>query len=192
MNTRLIAGALALALLGTAVADEKKAAADFSLQDTDGKTHKLSDLKGKVVVLEWTNKDCPFVKLHYKPGAMQKMADQYIAKGVVWLSIDSTHSAKLEALKAWKAEQKINHPILLDQDGAIGRAYGAATTPHFFIVKDGALLYQGAYDDYKQGKGSTVNYVSQALDEVLAGKAVSNTKTKPYGCSVKYSPKGKS
>lgn len=183
-NCRQWTALLCAALLLAPVIAEEPAAPDFSLKDTDGKEHKLSDLKGKIVVLEWTNKGCPVVRKHYDPGHMQALAKKYMDKGVVWLAIDSTAGAKAADVKAWQGSAKISHPILMDPDGKVGHAYSASTTPHMFIVKDGQILYQGAIDD-RSGKDSG-NYVAKALDELLAGKAVSVKSSKPYGCSVKY------
>ena len=164
------------------------AAPDFTLQDTAGNKVGLSEFEGKVVVLEWLNPDCPYVKRHYKAGTMKTLATTYGEKDVVWLTINSTHYMDAEANAEFKAANKLPYPILVDQDGTVGHLYGAMTTPHMYIIaSDGSLAYMGAIDDDPRGSSDSANnYVSAALDEILAGKAVSAPETKPYGCSVKY------
>ncbi len=172
------------------------AAPDFSLKDITGKTVKLSDLKGKTVVLEWTNPGCPFVVGHYANGNMPGVQAKYTAKGVVWLTINSTNAEHKDARSAeefqktfaqWKSSASAN---LLDTDGSVGQTYAAKTTPHMYIVAaDGTLAYNGAIDDDRSvsgGANAKINYVSVALDELLASKSVATSTTKPYGCSVKY------
>ncbi len=173
-------------------------APDFTLPGSDGATHSLSQHKGKVVVLEWFNKDCPFVRKHYDEGAMQKLQQQYTAQDVVWLSVVSSaegkqgHLATAEAAVTVKQEEKANPTaMLLDHTGDTGRLYGAKTTPHMYIIDEtGVLRYQGAIDSIASAKSSDIadatNYVQQALDEHAAGKPISVAVTKPYGCSVKY------
>jgi peroxiredoxin len=161
-------------------------APEFSAKDTDGKQHTLADYtkQGKIVVLEWFNADCPYCQNHAKEGTMTSLVKDYGTKNVVFLGVDSTaaHQGKESDIKAKIAEWKLNYPIITDFDGKVGKTYGAATTPHMFIIaKDGVLVYDGAIDD----QGET-NYIRQALDEIIAGKTVSKSKTKPYGCSVKY------
>ncbi|MHC5082629.1 MAG: thioredoxin family protein [Planctomycetota bacterium] len=170
-----------------------KDAPDFKLTDINGKTVQLSKLKGKIVVLEWANYDCPFVKAHYKEGVetTKKLVKKYDKQKVVWLTINSTHYASAEDNKQWAADHKLKHTILIDQDGTVGKAYGAKTTPHVFVIdKDGHIAYQGAFDNAPLGKKpekeDLVNYADQAVNELLAGKPASVPKTKPYGCSVKY------
>jgi len=166
----------------------------FTLKDADGKDVSLSDFAGKVVVLEWANYDCPFVKAHYndETHTMKDLSKKYKDQGVVWLTINSTHYATAEAVKVWASEQQIvNQTLLLDPDGTVGHKYHAKTTPHMFVIdKQGQIVYQGAIDNAPRGSkvDEYVNYVDQALSEVLAGKAVSVPDTKPYGCSVKYPP----
>ena len=173
------------------------AAPDFSLPDAKGQTHSLSQYKGKYVVLEWFNPECPFVKKHYGSGNMQKLQDQYTSKGVVWLTIDSNapgtegnitpeQAQKISA--SWKTHETA---LLLDPDGKAGRAYGAKNTPNMVIINpDGKIAYEGAIDSKASPNPadipSSTNYVKAALDESLAGKSVSTPQTKPYGCSVKY------
>ena len=161
----------------------------FTLADTAGNEVSLSDFKGKIVVLEWLNPDCPFVKRHYKAGTMKNLATQYAGEGVVWLTINSTHYMDAAANAKFKADNELPYTILVDQSGEVGHLYGAVTTPHMYIIDaQGKLVYIGAIDDDPRGsKGeSAVNYVAVALDEVVAGKAVTTAETKPYGCSVKY------
>ncbi len=167
------------------------AAPTFSLQDQDGKTVALSDYAGKIVVLEWFNEECPFVVKHYKSGNMNDLASKYAGKDVVWLAINSTKGKTNDNNKAIASEWKIERPILNDATGEVGEAYGSKNTPTMYIIdKQGNLAYWGAIDnqpnpDPKSLEGAT-NYVSKALDELLAGQSVSEPKTKPYGCSVKY------
>jgi peroxiredoxin len=173
------------------------AAPDFSLPDANGKTHSLSENKGKYVVLEWFNPECPFVKKHYGSGNMQKLQDQYTSKGVVWFSIDSnapgaeghmTPEQAQQVMKKWNTKQTA---LLLDPDGEAGRSYGARNTPHMFVINpEGKIVYEGAIDSKATPNPdditSSTNYVKVALDESMSGKAVSNANTRPYGCSVKY------
>lgn len=172
-------------------------APDFTLKDLDGKEVKLSKVteKGKIVVLEWFNNDCPFVKYHYKPetSTMSKHAEKYKDKDVVWLAVNSTHYATAESVKAWAQEHGVEHAILMDSDGKVGKLYHAKTTPHLFVIDaKGQIVYDGAIDNAPMGKTpegtEKVNYVDQALTELLAEKAITTPKTKPYGCTVKYPP----
>jgi peroxiredoxin len=165
------------------------AAPGFTLTDTAGNEVSLSDYAGKILVLEWLNPDCPFVKRHYKAGTMKDLATRYEGEGVVWLTINSTNYMDAEANAKFKADNELPYTILVDQSGKVGHLYGAVTTPHMYIIDgDGTLVYIGAIDDDPRGnKGeAAVNYVALALDEVVAGKAVTTAETKPYGCSVKY------
>lgn len=166
----------------------------FTLKDQSGKDVSLSDYAGKIVVLEWFNEGCPFVVKHYRAGHMNKLAAKYAGQGVVWLRINSTHSATPESNAKIAKEWKIEGPILQDSDGEVGHDYGATNTPHMFIIdKEGKLVYRGAIDsdssaDTAKIDGAT-NYVAKALDELLAGKSVSQPETKAYGCTVKYAKK---
>jgi peroxiredoxin len=167
------------------------------LPDTQGKSHSLAEYKGKYVVLEWFNPECPFVKKHYGSGNMQKLQQEFTDKGVVWLTIDSnapgaegnlTPEQASNTITSWKAHQTA---FLLDPDGKAGRAYGAKNTPHMFVISpEGKIVYEGAIDSKATPNPadipSSTNYVKAALDEVMAGKPVSNPNTRPYGCSVKY------
>ncbi len=174
-----------------------KSAPAFSLTDVSGKTHKLKDYRGKYVVLEWINYDCPFVKKHYNSGNMQSLQKTYTDKGVVWLSINSSAPGKQgnftpeEIVKRSKAHGVSFSAYLMDQDGKVGRKYDAKTTPHMFVIDPkGKLIYMGGIDDIKSTKATDIpkstNYVAAALDAALAGKDVAVSSTKPYGCGVKY------
>ena len=172
-------------------------APDFTAMDSRQQTRRLSDYKGKYVVLEWFNPQCPFVKKHYNTGNMQSLQEKYTAQDVVWLSIDSSAEGNQGYLSADEANQFIAQrnskatAVLLDASGEVGRLYGAQTTPHMFIIDpQGVLVYQGAIDDMPSTDEEDValakNYVDQALSAVLAGQLVSAFATKSYGCSVKY------
>ena len=170
-------------------ADVGKPAPAFSLQDQNGKTVSLSDYSGKIVVLEWTNPNCPIVQRHYRAKTMVTLAGEFVPKGVVWLAVNSTHTDGDAENLAWVNKNGLSYPVLNDASGTVGKAYGAKTTPNMFIIgKDGTLLYSGGIDNDPDGdKGAaTVNYVRQALTEILGGSAVSVPETKSYGCSVKY------
>lgn len=179
----------------TMEAVELTTAPDFTLKDTEGKSYTLSDYtkQGKVVVLEWFNPDCPFVKKHHVNSKSMVTTYQAAAKQeVVWLAINSGSPGKqgagLERNVKARTEYGIQYPVLLDEAGTVGRAYGAKTTPHMFVIaKDGSVAYAGAIDnDPSPGKLGTTNYVTAALDAIAAGKPVAETRTKSYGCSVKY------
>jgi peroxiredoxin len=174
-----------------------KAAPNFTLTDTTGKKWKLSDQKGKVVVLEWFNHGCPFVKKHYDSGNMQKLQKEYTGKGVVWLAINSSAKGKqgnatpAEHDKVFKEKNAAPTAVLIDEDGTVGKEYKAKTTPDMYVIdKKGKLVYAGAIDDKSgvdQAEIATAkNYVKSALDELLSGKTVTVAETKSYGCSVKY------
>lgn len=162
-------------------------APDFSLRDHQGNMVQLSDYKNKTVVLEWTNPDCPFVVRHYKSETMKKLYNQFKDEGVVWLAINSTHYSTWESNAKWAKEEGLAYPVLDDHEGKVGKLYGAKTTPHMFVVKDGVVVYAGSIDDDPRGKADQPkNYVEQALKELLADGKVSVSAVKPYGCSVKY------
>lgn len=170
-------------------------APDFSLPDLDGKTVKLADYKGKTVVLEWFNPECPFVVQSHRAGGLKDTAARYTEKGIVWLAINSGSAGKQghgkeKNVKA-KGDFSMGHPILLDESGAIGRAYGAQRTPHMFVIDPkGILVYAGAIDSTKGGEPEkdekVTNYVEAALGAVAQSKAVSTPETEAFGCSVKY------
>jgi peroxiredoxin len=169
----------------------------LSLPAADGQTVALDAYKGKVVVLEWVNFDCPFVGKHYASGHMQKLQKAYTGKGVVWLSVNSSapgkegHLEGAAAAAAVKSKGAAPTAFLLDPTGAAGRSYGAKTTPHVYVIDGkGTVLYNGAIDDMPSTDEADVakarNYLSAALDETLAGKKVTTAVTQPYGCAVKY------
>jgi peroxiredoxin len=168
-------------------------AADFTLTNYDGQYVSLADFDGKIVVLEWLNYDCPFVKYHYETAStMVDLANKYAEKGVVWLAINSTNYAADEANKEFAKKNSIPYPILDDHEGKVGRAYNAARTPEMFIInRKGLIAYHGAIDNAPLGKlddgeAEKINYVDNALTELLADKEMTVPKTKPYGCTVKY------
>jgi peroxiredoxin len=172
-------------------------APDFSAPDANGQTHSLSQYKGKYVVLEWFNPECPFVKKHYGSDNMQKLQEEYTGKGVVWLTIDSNATGTEGNLTAEQAQKVMNSwkthqtALLLDPESNVARSYGAKNTPNMVVINpEGKIVYEGAIDSKATPNPadipSSTNYVKAALDESLAGKPVSNAQTKPYGCSVKY------
>ncbi len=186
-----------MALTGAVQAVEiGKPAPDFTATDINGKTVKLSDYKGKIVVLESYNSDCPFCNNHYKTGAMQKLQSDLAAKGVVWLLVNSvnpknfSHRTPEQARKEMAAEKMDVTAWIDDSSGAVGHLYDMKTTPHMFVIdKNGTLVYDGAIDnqpDPFHDPSKAQNYVSAAIDALLAGKPVAVTETKPYGCGVKY------
>ena len=162
-------------------------APSFVLPNEAGESVSLDQFQGKVVVLEWINPDCPYVKRHYKASTMRSLAEKYSAK-VAWIAVNSTHYMEATRNAEWKKEHQLSYPILRDADGAVGRSYGAKTTPHMFVISpEGKIAYQGAIDDDPYGdKSVPENYVDKSLDELLAGKQLSSAETAPYGCSVKY------
>ncbi|MCG3127669.1 MAG: Thiol-disulfide oxidoreductase ResA [Phycisphaerae bacterium] len=188
-RVRILSVSAAFLIASLAMAQEKSAGAgvkvgqpapEFALKDCCGKDVKLSDYKGKIVVLEWINRECPVSKKLLP--VMKETQAKYASKGVIWLPIDSTHGHKAEDNHAYVKDNGLPYNILCDGDGAAGHTYGARTTPHMFIIgKDGKVAYAGAIDDQKSR-----NYVSEALESLLAGKAVEVSSTQPYGCSVKY------
>jgi peroxiredoxin len=164
-------------------------APDFTLQDQNGKPVTLSAFAGKIVVLEWTNPNCPFVQRVYSQKTMQKLDGEYTSKGVVWMAINSSADATNDADKTWATAQAINYPVLNDTDTAVAKAYHATNTPDMFVIgTSGNLLYEGAIDNnpYGDKTDGVINYVGQALDETLAGKPVSVPETKAWGCGVHY------
>jgi peroxiredoxin len=172
-------------------------APDFTLTDVSGKAVKLSDLKGKYVVLEWVNPDCPYVQKHYNSANMPNLQKEYGGRQVTWLAINSTREGHSEfkspqQMSGWMKE-KGGAPAatLLDRDSKVGKAYSAVTTPHMYVIDPkGTLVYVGAIDDKRSTNPADVktakNYVRLALEESLAGKPVSTKSTTPYGCTVKY------
>ena len=167
----------------------KKAPA-FTLKSFDGKDVSISDYNGKIVVLEWFNDECPFVRYHYeKANTMGDLANKYKDNNVVWLAVNSTNHTTPEQNKNFAASHELPYPILDDRSGNVGRAYGATNTPHMFVIDtSGNIVYSGAIDNSPMGekKEGAINYVDKALAELAADKSVSTASTKPYGCNVKY------
>jgi peroxiredoxin len=201
MKTKLLTAFLTVAASTALFAADSPAigtnAPDFSLSDSKGNTQSVSQYKGKYVVLEWFNPGCPFVQKHYGSGNMQKLQQEFTAKGVVWLTIDSSAPGLEGYLTAEQANAKMAEwktkqtALVLDPDGKAGRTYGAKNTPHMFVINpEGKIVYEGAIDSKATPNPSDIanstNYVKVALDESLSGKTVTNANTKPYGCSVKY------
>jgi peroxiredoxin len=199
MNNILKSTLALLVAAGTAVAAPQigQSAPEFTLTDSNGQSHNLSDFKGKFVVLEWLNHGCPFVQKHYDGGNMQGLQKEYTGKDVVWLSIVSSapgkqgHMSPEETNKAKEEKGSAATAILIDEDGTVGKLYDAKVTPELYVINpEGTLVYMGAIDDKKSVDAADVagakNYVKQALDEALAGNPVSEPATEAYGCSVKY------
>lgn len=172
-------------------------APDFTLTAQDGKTYSLSDFKGQHVVLEWFNEDCPYVKKHYESQNMQKLQRQFTDQGAAWLMLASSPEGQQgyltaeQASEVLKAQKASPTALLLDPEGEVGRAYGAQTTPHMFVINPkGQVVYQGAIDDKPSTRPSTLEdatpYFANALTASLKGETISPSDTKPYGCSIKY------
>ncbi len=190
--------AFGLSTFARAAVDSGKPAPDFTITDIAGKTHKLSDYRGKVVILEWLNPACPYVTRHYRSGNMPSTQTAAAADGALWLQVNSTAMGDLDAAKTaeWQKKQGVVATAYIrDQDGKLGRLFGAQTTPHLYVIaKDGTLAYQGAIDDQPQAsQASTMsahNYVKAALEALKAGKPVEKSTTQAYGCGVKYGAEG--
>jgi peroxiredoxin len=194
----LILGACALVTAPAAAAPQPAAQApSFTGQTADGRTVSLADYAGKTVVLEWTNHDCPFVKKHYESGNMQSLQKDLTGKGVAWLTVISSAPGKQGHLEPAAAVAKTADvgaapsAVILDEDGSIGRAYGATATPHMFVITpQQTVAYMGAIDSIPSAKPADIakaeNYVRLAYDAVAAGQPVGTAQTKAYGCSVKY------
>lgn len=170
----------------------------FAVKDTSGKTVSLADFKGRTVVLEWVNPGCPYVQKHYSGANMQGTQKEATAKGVVWLTVNSTAPDHGDyknpaAMAQWMQQSKAAaSATLMDSDGKVGRAFGARTTPHMYIVDgNGTLVYAGGIDNKPTASPAdipgAINHVKVALGELQAGKAISQPSTRPYGCSIKYS-----
>lgn len=178
-------------------ADVGETAPSFTLKDLAGRDRSLSEFKGRTVVLEWSNPNCPFVQKHYDSGNMQSLQRDFGARQVVWLTVNSTARGAADyldpvALTRWEADRRaVPASYLVDPSGDVGRAYGAKTTPHMYVIDpSGKLVYAGGIDDKRSTSVADVksakNFVRTALEETLSGKAVSTPTTTPYGCSVKY------
>ncbi len=194
-----LCGSLALAPVAIAKPEIGKPAPDFTGTDSKGKSVKLSDLRGKTVVLEWTNHDCPYVRKHYGAGNMQKLQADAAKNGVVWLSVissaagDQGHVSAEEADKLTASRNAAPAHVLIDEKSKIARAYDARTTPHMFVVDpEGKLVFMGGIDDKPNTNKADIpaakNYVRLALDAVKAGRPVETSVARPYGCSIKYAP----
>ncbi len=192
-----VAAAALILVLAAHAATVGAAAPTFSGKDSQGKTQSLAQYRGKYVVLEWTNRECPYTKKQYDSGNMQALQREWTAKGVVWLTVLSSAQGEQGYLDAAQENAQIEkvhaHPTaaILDPSGTIGREYGAKTTPHMFVIDpNGKLIYDGAIDDKPTTDTADVkgakNYVSAALTEAMAGRTVEVASTRPYGCSVKY------
>ena len=194
---KILALFAAVAFSATAFAAEVgKPAPDFTGLDINGKTVKLSDYKGKIVILESYNSECPYDANHYKTGAMQETQKDLAAKGVVWLVVDSVNKKNFsyrtpEQARKEFTDQKMTATAWIDDNaGTIGHLYGMLTTPHMFVIAaDGTLVYDGAIDNRPEPTGdprTAKNYVRAAVDELIAGKPVTVSSSKPYGCAIKY------
>jgi len=196
-NAILTMGILAVMVVSALAVRVGEPAPDFTSVDSNGKNQRLSDYKGKYVVLEWHNQGCPYTKKHYESGHMQRLQKEWTAKGVIWLTVISsapgtqgfvTPSQENDYVKQVGA---VPTAVLMDPGGSLGHLYGAKTTPHMYIVDpSGTLIYNGAIDDHPTSDQSDIksskNYVSTALGEAMSGKPVTDSATRPYGCSVKY------
>lgn len=203
-----VLGAFLILGMSATAQDDKKAATgpvigkpapDFTVTDIDGKVHALKEYKGKIVVLEWFNPQCPYVKQHHTTGPLKDLGNEMNAKeDIVWIAVNSGAAGKQgtgekknrDYMKRWG----MNYPMVLDESGEVGKAYGARTTPHMFVIDaKGVLRYGGAIDNAPFGKTPKgeefTNYVSKAIDEIKADTTVEITTTKPYGCAVKYERK---
>lgn len=196
-RTRIFLPVLALLTLSAFAVKVGDQAPDFTGTDSHGQTHRLSDYRGKFVVLEWHNNGCPFTKKHYESGNMQKLQQEWTGKGVIWLTVISSSPGSQGYVTADQENEYLQkmHAVptaaILDPKGDIGHLYGAKTTPHMFVIDpQGQIIYNGAIDDKATTDASDVNgannYVSDALQEAMSGKAVAVATTRPYGCSVKY------
>ena len=194
---RILSASLCLAAGSALALTAGTPAPDFSVTDSHGKAVRLADYKGKFVVLEWTNPECPFVRAQYGAATMQALQKEAAGRDVVWLAVNSNNQSSSEhktgaQMNAWMTEKNAAaKAVLIDASSATGRAYDAKTTPHMFVIDPrGTIVYAGAIDDKRSARESdrktAHNYVRAALDEALAGKPVSVASTQPYGCSVKY------
>lgn len=191
----LIAGLISVNVWAEAVPG--KPAPAFSVKDQNGQLHELSKYAGQWLVLEWFNKDCPYVKKHYDSGNMQALQAKFTDQDVVWLSVISSAKGKQGFLQSkevnplMKDKKMAATSVLLDVDGSMGKAYGAKTTPHMFVINPkGDVVYAGAIDDNDSANPDVIakskNLVSEALTAGMAGKPVAVASSKPYGCAVKY------
>jgi peroxiredoxin len=186
-----------MATTGTWAVEPGSTAPDFTAQDTYGRTHMLSQYKGKYVVLEWHNRECPYTRKHYESGNMERLQQEWTAKGVIWFTVISSAPGQQGYVTADQENAYVQQmkaaptAVLLDPTGQLGHLYSAKTTPHMFIINPaGTLIYDGGIDDKATTDVADIstarNYVSQALAESMAGKPVTTPVSRPYGCSVKY------
>lgn len=171
-------------------------APNFTLKDLSGTEHSLTDFRGQVVVLEFTNPNCPFVVKFYRPGAMQRFQAEAKAMGVVWLAVNPTVSTHRDFLTheqsvEWTQEHNVQVPWLMNEDSSVARLFGAARTPEMFIInEEGVIVYMGAIDSISSANSADIeratNFVMQALGEIKSGQPVSNPRTRPYGCTIKF------
>jgi alkyl hydroperoxide reductase subunit AhpC len=199
MKKNLLCGlAVATLLAGLCYGQKVGAPApDFKATDSNGRMRQLSEYRGKYVVLEWHNNGCPFTRKHYESGNMQRLQKEWTSRGVIWFTVISSAAGQQGYVTAEQENEYLKRmnavptAALLDPQGDVGRLYAAKTTPHMFVINpDGVLIYDGAIDSKSTTDQSDIatatNYVSQALGEAMAGKAVSTPTSRPYGCSVKY------
>jgi len=181
---------------GTATAELGQTAPEFELADIVGRKHRLSQYRGKIVVLEWLDPHCPFVAYAYDDGPLREMKTRYAAGGIVWLSIHScsveTAALAQSAVREFALPRNLRAPILVDAGGHVGRAFGARTTPHLFVINErGSLVYSGALDNAPLGRveraAARTNYVEMAVDDLRSGHAVTTSSTRPYGSAIPYS-----
>ena len=198
LHSIVFAMSLMTAVPGAWAAKVGEPAPEFTATDSNGNVHKLSAYRGKFVVLEWTNRGCPYTQKHYNSGNMQRLQKEWTAKGVIWLTVASSAPGKQGYVTAAEENAYLKQvnaaptAVLLDPTGQLGHLYDAKTTPHIFIINpQGTLIYNGAIDDRPTTDVSDVNgaknYVTAALNEATSGKPVSVATSRPYGCSVKYS-----
>jgi len=197
LTSTTVVVAVLIALSAAWAARVGEQAPDFAATDSNGKAQKLSDYQGKFVVLEWTNRGCPYTQKHYNSGNMQHLQKEWTSRGVIWLTVISSAPGKQGYVTASEENAYLRQvnaaptAVLMDPTGSIGHLYDAKTTPHMFIISpQGTLIYNGAIDDRPTTDLADVNgaknYVSAALDEATSGKPVSTATSRPYGCSVKY------
>ena len=197
LSLPLLTAILLLALPVARAAQVGSPAPDFTATDSNGKVHHLSEYKGRFVVLEWHNRDCPYTRKHYASGNMERLLKEWTGKGVVWFTVISSAPGTqgyvtADDENAYVARMHASPTaVLLDPEGSLGRLYGAKTTPHMFVINpQGVLIYNGAIDDKPTTDPADIstakNYVQAALEEAMAGQPVSAPTSRPYGCSVKY------
>lgn len=194
--TSVVLGAAVLAYGASSKVEVGASAPTFDVLDSTGKTVKLEDYRGKYVVLEWSNFGCPYVQKHYNSGNMQALQKKYTQKGVVWLTIFSSGEGQQgyyqpAELTKLGAQKKMSSKLIPDPDGTLGKLYGAKNTPTMFVINpEGSIVYMGGIDDHATPDPADIpaskNYVATALDEALAGKPITTSKSRPYGCAVHY------